>query len=1572
MKKQLGVAFAALLVHAAALAAPPANDNFANATPITGLTGTTTGNNSEATTEPGEPPGIGNRYQSVWFTWVAPFTGVAQFDTNVSSFDTVLYGYTGGSLNNLVLVGSDDDGGIGTASLMQFPVTAGTAYRIGVSSYSSGGDYFLNWQKIPQPGVFSLSGLSQANEKSGTLTYTVTRTGGADGSVTLDYYTNDDSATDGQDYTGVGDTLTFADGETSKSFQVPILDDAAIEGAESFYVTIDNASAGTIWNYSIFVNLQDDDHPANDNFASATAITGDTGTVSGTAINATTQPHELGNGTGQSIWFKWTAPSSGTAIFDTEGSDFETVLSAYTGPSLANLALIGTSSDNPLTFSGRGRLVFAATAGTTYQIQVDGNPQFGGTGTAELAWSMTPNGGFELTVDATRVFENLNGSLSLSIRRIGGTTGAVAVDYQVDDGRATLGADYGDTAGGTLNFADGEALKTLSIPILADTEWEGNEEFYVSLINATGGTSVLGNTLWETAMIVDDDDDPANDDFANAQLLVGSNVMATFDSTGADVDAGEPDVSGTGSGVVWFRWVAPQTGLMRLNCSVIDDYTSGYYFPSILGVYTGTSIGSLTAHRTFSSNAGVPLDQPVVGGATYYFAVAGEGYGDGSGQGNFDLDLQFAAGGAISAEDIEVSETAGTATVHFHRTNPAGYAYANVSAQDAGATLGLDYALDGGYGLVSFQPGETDATLTFPIANDSLKEGDEGIELTVDTGGEVLSSSFTVNVTILDDDDDPANDRFANAQTIAGATGNAAGTYAGAGREAGEPEHGQWTVWYRWTAPASGVAAFSIPSGNWPAGISAYTGSSLDSLAGVGYGEAGYPATFAVTAGTVYQLAVTDGYNQWGGDFSLAWSLDTNASLFSVANVSVHEPGGPAVVTVARAGAIGTAATVDYATQNGGAIAGTDFTAAAGTLSFAAGDVTKTVNVAISNDEEVEGDEQFTVELSNPSGSAALELSSAWITIMDDDDDPANNAFAAPATIAGASGSVQSSNAGADIESGEPLHGGPGERSVWFTWTAPATGEVKFDTHGSNFDTLLAAYAGSTLNGLNPLASNDESGFDSTSEISFGVTAGTAYRIAVDGYNGDGGDIVLNWSLRLPGSFEFAAADFTQTEGNTTATITVHRVAGASGPATVDYATADGSATAGADYTAASGTLFFDDGETSKTFTVPVLADAIFEQPEKVLLSLVNPTGSTGLGLAAATLTITDNDVFIPLKAGYTGLVSADAFSNAMTGGLTLKTDGKGGFTGGLTLGGAKLSFKGVFDASGTATVNIPLKGGGTAVLRLMLTAGGDQIIGTVTVGASTADVSGDRNVFGSEVPTARFAGTYTLLVSGDHAAAGSVPKGDGALTMTIGANGLAKIVGSLADGTKVSLGVPTSKAGVLPLYLALYKNAGSLSGAITLRANAGVSDGDGTVNWFKPAAAADKAFPGGFNIETSALVSRHSFVRGERVLTQLEATNGAAEFTAGLGNLPPAGLAQVINVSEANIVSLPLAPSVKLVLKFVGATGYFSGTFQTGAAAATPFQGVVFRAQGLCSGYFLGKNGAVVESGFVEVAPAE
>jgi hypothetical protein len=125
-----------------------------------------------------------------------------------------------------------------------------------------------------------------------------------------------------------------------------------------------------------------------------------------------------------------------------------------------------------------------------------------------------------------------------------------------------------------------------------------------------------------------------------------------------------------------------------------------------------------------------------------------------------------------------------------------------------------------------------------------------------------------------------------------------------------------------------------------------------------------------------------------------------------------------------------------------------------------------------------------------------------------------NDAFGTLTSLATATGLGRSSNVLATAQVGEPLIAGkPGGRTVWIEWKAPASGIVTFSTRGSGFDTLLAVYTGTTLSNLVEVASDDDSGGFLSSTVSFNAVKDTRYKIAVDGFGGASGELVLSWKL---------------------------------------------------------------------------------------------------------------------------------------------------------------------------------------------------------------------------------------------------------------------------------------------------------------------------------------------------------------------------------------------------------------------------------------------------------------------------
>ncbi len=118
------------------------------------------------------------------------------------------------------------------------------------------------------------------------------------------------------------------------------------------------------------------DAPPNDNFANALLLVTATN-ISSTVSNmvATKEPGEPkhdGAVGGHSVWWKWVAPANGLATINTTGSTFDTVLAVYTGSTVSNLTQVAANDDNPGRGDGTSQVKANVTAGTEYEIAVDG------------------------------------------------------------------------------------------------------------------------------------------------------------------------------------------------------------------------------------------------------------------------------------------------------------------------------------------------------------------------------------------------------------------------------------------------------------------------------------------------------------------------------------------------------------------------------------------------------------------------------------------------------------------------------------------------------------------------------------------------------------------------------------------------------------------------------------------------------------------------------------------------------------------------------------------------------------------------------------------------------------------------------------------------------------------------------------------------------------------------------------------------------------------------------------------------------------------------------------------------
>ena len=309
----------------------------------------------------------------------------------------------------------------------------------------------------------------------------------------------------------------------------------------------------------------------------------------------------------------------------------------------------------------------------------------------------------------------------------------------------------------------------------------------------------------------------------------------------------------------------------------------------------------------------------------------------------------------------------------------------------------------------------------------------------------------------------------------------------------------------------------------------------------------------------------------------------------------------------------------------------------------------------------------------------------------------------------------------------------------------------------------------------------------------------------------------------------------------------------------------------------------------------------------------------------------------------YNGLVRPGLFDQNTTGFFTLTSTSTGAFSGKLNLGAATMSFTGHFDLTGLAHLTIQRKGKPLLTMDLQVDfTGSNQVTGTISDGTFTSNIVADHSVFDGRNATSPDAGSYTALlrpVSGLTTASGY-----GFATIVVGANGVARFAGSLADGTAVTLSATISKDGVLPIYLLLYKNLGALSGTVAF-SEQGKNDASGSLDWFRPAAGAKP----GINVSVDLVAAIYQNTAPVLVLA-----NGALKISG-----PALGpLTRSITIGNDNkVIVTPGSPDLKLSVKITPATGLFTGKFTPPNAPARSFSGVVQQGEGIGAGFFTGPN---------------
>jgi Ca2+-binding RTX toxin-like protein len=328
--------------------------------------------------------------------------------------------------------------------------------------------------------VIEFSSATFSAGEHGTAQVTLFRSGNVSGQVGVLLSLADGTATAPADYDNVPISITFAAGETFKIATIQIIDDAQYESNETVSLTLSNSTGG------------------------ATLGTQSTATL--TILNDdVTQPGTLGFSNSTYSVNEDGTPVTAITVTRTGGTDG--VVSATVTPSNGTATTPNDYSNSPIL------VTFAPGDATpkTVTIPIVDDQQFEGNETINLTLSNLTGGaalGTQNTATLT-ILENdpaIPGTLSfgasefsvrerdtnnkvVTINRTGGADGAISVTLNFSDGTATTPSDY-SSAPITVNFANGESSKTVTIPIVSDSILEPNETLSLSLSNPTGGAAI--------------------------------------------------------------------------------------------------------------------------------------------------------------------------------------------------------------------------------------------------------------------------------------------------------------------------------------------------------------------------------------------------------------------------------------------------------------------------------------------------------------------------------------------------------------------------------------------------------------------------------------------------------------------------------------------------------------------------------------------------------------------------------------------------------------------------------------------------------------------------------------------------------------------------------------------------------------------------------------------------------------------------------------------------------------------------------------------------------------------------
>jgi len=1046
-------------------------------------------------------------------------------------------------------------------------------------------------------------------ENAGNAVITVIRTNGLNGTVSVQYSTGSGTASANVDYTPVSGLLTFASGESVKTFNVPLRDDTALEPEETVYLMLSNPNGGAVLgsNTAVLVITDNEQGPGSVGFATNEYR------VAESATNLVVTLRRSGGGLlgTAEVWVAAMEFPSGTNIA-LAGSDFVAVTNKVTftnGQSVATTS-IPLIPDTIVEGPERFRLLIFTNASARAQL---------GVLTSATAWIVDDDSYGTISFEYARYAVNeQETNVLITLTRVGGSSGRVGVDFATvplgtpDD--AVEGVNYLGVST-TVWWEDGEmGTRTVSIPIIYNPQLEYNRILGLQLSNIQKANYGLYRTA--SLMIVDREAqlvpagtvDPAFNPFpgmdnyvhalaiqADGRLLIGGDFQSVNGISRRRI--ARLNVNGSLDSTF-----LPSSGFNDTVLALAVQYDQKILAAGRFTTYNNTNRFGIArllndGRLDTSFDPGAGADNPIFSisiNAAGHIAVGGS----------------FVTFRGINTPNLAVLNTNGTLLTSFKPgTGPNATVHSVLFQPDGKLLIGGDFANYNGQQAVRLARLNADGSLDTTFNTGLGPDGSvRAIALQKD-GKIVIGGLFThyngVERAYLArlNPDGSLDTTFMNG--VSGANGAVYGLSIQTDNKI--VVVGDFTRF-------NGVSRSRITR--------LFADGTTDPTINFGTGANGYIA--AVLNQSDDQIVIAGGFTSFnetprnylarliGYKNQGAGKLEfLRATFNAIENVT------NAVITVRRNWGTSNEVRVTYRTLPGTATAGSDYTDVQGVLVFPQGETLQYFQVPIINDREVEPIETVILALSDPTnatlgGTAELDFqNTATLNIISDDNvigfsrasySVAENTPAGFAVIAVERYGATNNYCSVDI--------------------AASNGTATVGLDFSNVvQTLTFAPGETNQNYLLPIYDDALAEGDETVQLFLTNPSGAYLGLAQ-------ATLTIVDNDFAAGQLQFDSAVYTVNEYETNITIRVIRTNGVTGVVTVDYSTRDGTATAGLDYTAVAGSLTFANGETVKTFNIPITPDYLAETNETVLLRLSNPRGAAGVSLgpiSQATLTIINN-----------------------------------------------------------------------------------------------------------------------------------------------------------------------------------------------------------------------------------------------------------------------------------------------------------------------------------------------------------